>query len=1106
MSSNVHPDSSQTRPTASDGMSTASIKSGVLGFPQSEDSHAALPNAVIEDKLHSTHALDPSAGSASGPKYVVSTIHKEIINWYSDTTNPSYTNRDANLGAGALGAGTGPTAHELHRQPDHDNLRTATMGSDYTDSAHRSTATSEQPFDRSFDRQQSYTTATDRAFPLSGGVVSDRGAGNPSNTYASPAQTSTLPVIGGATSSRGAEKPSSTFGSHTHASPAQTSTLPIIGSRTSGRYAENPSSVFGSHSQPMTSEREPGTKERAAGLSDGHGREALAGAAAAVAIAGSENSGFPAQIRQHEHEHEQERGPAATTAAITPFSSNLSSAPYSSNASKIPVGSNTSSVPIASSTSSAPIFNNTSSAPISSNTSNIPVPSNTSRDPMSSNSSSIPGPSNTSTAPSTSSILGAPVSSNTSNAPVSDDTLNAPYGYTSGPHVTDTANRLDPHLHVPGEFPETPLETPGARGPGFLSGNIGTIDEYPTAPLTGISSTRDSPQLGGAPSSDSQHHYGRDAAITGGVGAAGLRAYEAGKHHQGETTDIGNDATPAFSSPYSSTQIDPRVDSRPAGFEEQRFDPTAPTKPSPHDSQHHGRDAALAGGALAGARASGYAASRQSTEPHQSSQPVTAHRETFPTSGETTAQVVPQTETKPQSEHHYGRDAGLLGAGAAGGAYYANQQGKQQDTGPATATIGPHKSNVANVLDPCVQPDKSLQQHRETGPTAEDPATATIGPHKSNVANILDPRVQPDPSKQKQHVTTGPHQSDTLNRLDPKVDAHPQQSESQHHYGRDAGVVGGTGAAGYGAYEAAQKYDEHRSTQPTASLGEQRYYPTAHGAHDPSQTSQHHYGRDAAVAGGLGTAGAEAYAASRPHDRTEEPGFSQGYQQSAAHPPYDSVQDPNAQGQSHTNRNLAAAGGAAGLAGAGAYAHSKQQDKDAEKERLAHQKAQEKELEHQHKEQQKEFEKKQKEQEKLLHDRQNEFEKQQAAEQKHHQKAVAAEEHAQQKAMEQARHQQETAATHDAGGKEKKHHLFGFLHRDKDKKASPESSSTQVAEHDGRVAEIDGRHKLHKDPPPKVQEELEKKAVEASHPEAGKREHMGIDGPIGDAHQISGDQ
>jgi hypothetical protein len=384
-----------------------------------------------------------------------------------------------------------------------------------------------------------------------------------------------------------------------------------------------------------------------------------------------------------------------------------------------------------------------------------------------------------------------------------------------------------------------------------------------------------------------------------------------------------------------------------------------------------------------------------------------------------------------------------------------------------------------------------------------------------------------------------------LNRLDPKVNERTQP-EDKHHYGRDAAVVGGTGAAGYGAYEAAKGYDQHRSTQPSASMPEQRYDPTTTGTHDPSQTSQHHYGRDAALAGGAGATGAGLMA----HERNQPSQLPTSQQprglenkQPTTHQRYDpqQVQDPN---QHHDKRNAAAAAGLGAAAGAGgAYAYSNQQEKEAEKERLAQQKAHDKELEHQRKEQQKELERKQKEEQKAFEHKQKEIEKEHAKEKKHHDKVIAAEEKAHEKEVEkeQAKRQHEVEKEQERQRKaaeaeelrrreaaerqhpeeeeegKKKHGLFGFLHRNKDKKdkettaeTSPrhsrEYASTGAATGAaaGGAATYEGsehgshgheRNKLHKDPPP-------------GHParEAMEHQHVGTDGPIGRAGEVSGDQ
>lgn len=83
------------------------------------------------------------------------------------------------------------------------------------------------------------------------------------------------------------------------------------------------------------------------------------------------------------------------------------------------------------------------------------------------------------------------------------------------------------------------------------------------------------------------------------------------------------------------------------------------------------------------------------------------------------------------------RDAELAGAGAAvagvtGVAGYEAIQHDRSDTGPAPHTVGPHQTDIANILDPSVKPNFDKQKEAEP---------LTFGPHRSDIANIVDPRV-----------------------------------------------------------------------------------------------------------------------------------------------------------------------------------------------------------------------------------------------------------------------------------------------------------------------------------------------------------------------------
>lgn len=332
----------------------------------------------------------------------------------------------------------------------------------------------------------------------------------------------------------------------------------------------------------------------------------------------------------------------------------------------------------------------------------------------------------------------------------------------------------------------------------------------------------------------------------------------------------------------------------------------------------------------------------------------------------TPAHEAPTTGTGSSShEHHYGRDAAVAGTGAAaaGGLYEAHRKGST-DTDPATFTHGPHKSNIANIVDPRVLPDPAKMKGHEAKSTETDPASKTVGPHSSNVGNVVDPRVLPQPEKMKQHTTAGPHNSDTLNRADPRVDSDLSKESSQHHYGRDAAVAGGVGAGGAGAYAAAQHQGEKNPY--TSQTVDPRIHGSSTSSDVPSRTSstkggwfagptgtaiesnknasptstkaagttgldgsgtaqparQHHYGRDAAVAGGVGLAGAGAGHAYRQHeaDKTAQhyPSGASGVTHTTTSEPAGSHTTGTHQPteQHHYGRDAAIAGGA-GLAGAG---------------------------------------------------------------------------------------------------------------------------------------------------------------------------------------------
>ena len=109
--------------------------------------------------------------------------------------------------------------------------------------------------------------------------------------------------------------------------------------------------------------------------------------------------------------------------------------------------------------------------------------------------------------------------------------------FIEGPHITDTANRLDPNA-----------STTGAHTHGSSTTGIG----LGSSTGTGLETTTGQENTTGA-------HTGRDAALAGGAGVAGVGAYEEGRHHDAVST--GTD--PTFTGPVHKSsllnKLDPRV-------------------------------------------------------------------------------------------------------------------------------------------------------------------------------------------------------------------------------------------------------------------------------------------------------------------------------------------------------------------------------------------------------------------------------------------------------------------------------------------------------------------------------------------------------------------
>ena len=360
-----------------------------------------------------------------------------------------------------------------------------------------------------------------------------------------------------------------------------------------------------------------------------------------------------------------------------------------------------------------------------------------------------------------------------------------------------------------------------------------------------------------------------------------------------------------------------------------------------------------------------------------------------------------------------------------------------------------------------------------------------------------------------------------------------------------------------------QRYDPTatgaKAPSPVPTQGHYNY-------NDPNAPSNLHRNAALGTGAGLGAgAGAAAYAGSKHADNTQDLPFHQRQDFASSTAPGSATQSGPTQGtfaphnthtqdpvghqyqdpsqvkseQHHDKRDAALLGTAgAAAAGGGAYAYSQHQDAERERARLEHEQQErlKKEAHDREKEQHrldKEQHKHEKEASKLEKE-QHKHDKEIAAAQHKHEKEVAAHEKEQHRLEKEELKREKEAEKEHEGEEKKKGGLLGFLHRDKSKKEkkgtpSPESSprhskeyaaagtagalgagTTAAAydeEQDPNSPRWKGRNLLHKDPPPghPAREALEQQQ-QGGELYGGKREHVGVDGPIGDPNLISGDR
>jgi hypothetical protein len=391
--------------------------------------------------------------------------------------------------------------------------------------------------------------------------------------------------------------------------------------------------------------------------------------------------------------------------------------------------------------------------------------------------------------------------------------------------------------------------------------------------------THDNQGLGSGVSGANQSHLGRDAALGSGAaaGAAGLAHHEHGQHHN---THDSHGLGSGVGGPHTTTTanlLDPNVN---------------PTGPIETAHKHHGHSGRVEGGGA-----------EEADGDH-------GHLGTSAGAGILGKREFEAGHTGTQG-HHYGRDAAVAGGlGAAGATAYG--AGHHDNT-----TAGPHSSNLGNKADPRVDSDLSRNQDHHYGRDAAlagGVGAAGLGAHEVGHSTHQNPNTLSSGTTGYGNTTAGPHSSNLANKADPRVDS---DRSKDHHYGRDAAVAGGVGAAGYEANKHLGHNDSTTHSNTTAGPHSSNLANKADPRIDSDRSQDHHYGRDAALAGGAGGA---AYEANKHlgHDNnshtTHGPTTTSGPHDSNLANKADPRVDSDRSKDHHYGRDAALAGGAGGAA------------------------------------------------------------------------------------------------------------------------------------------------------------------------------------------------
>ncbi|KAL9115857.1 MAG: hypothetical protein Q9227_000225 [Pyrenula ochraceoflavens] len=434
----------------------------------------------------------------------------------------------------------------------------------------------------------------------------------------------------------------------------------------------------------------------------------------------------------------------------------------------------------------------------------------------------------------------------------------------------------------------------------FSSSQAGTVNQQSTEPSSQsrsggeTSNARDAAGLGVA-----------GGAATAAAGAAWKSGTTSGFDEPGteSQTNMPGSFPGDEANPYRTAHIDPRVDSKPST--PTKTSSNRETAPASAEKSHYGQDAGIGAAGVGAAGLGAYEATkahnRQEGQTSATPSTETARKSETNTSKAAVGgndfarqENAPQKATharedpsNKQEDHHYGRDAGVIGsvAGAVGLGSYVTGKDSDRD---------------AKQQKPEAPGDSAVESNR-----IHQEASATRQPDMAGAGGLDNQRYDPSGTSKQRMTPVG-----TFNTTETPKHEPPKE---QHHYGRDAGLATGAGVAGLGAYETKE---HHEDSEPQKQPAQRQVRS------DDNTKSQHRYDRDAGLA--TGAAGLGAYESEKYFDKPESRDKAD---------PKEVLEEKPSKDQHHYGRDAGITAGV-GAAGVGAY-EAKQHYNDHETSKKA---------------------------------------------------------------------------------------------------------------------------------------------------------------------------